>query len=450
MVSLTVLFPTRVGAPALRYPVCLTMHPPAPSHTAPAPWAWERLLHAPHRLSFACAHLLLIVGSLWWLGVQLARIGWWPGGPGTGAALSPTLVHGATMTFGFAPLFFAGFLFTAGPKWLQVEAPGARQLLAGVLLQALGWVLWLIGGQLDVPLALLGGGLAGLGLLIHQLMFLRLIRASKAPDQIHARLIAVAGLLGLLAVGGLLASVATGQTDLGRTFIQSGLWAYVVLVYVTVAHRMIPFFTSSALPMVAAWRPMWVLIFLVIALAHKLITLWFDWAGLDWPVWRVVSSFWMLVTGLVLLWLAFVWGLVQSLRIRLLAMLHIGFLWLGLGFLLDASGHFWAQITGNISWTLGALHITTMGFLGSLLLAMVTRVSCGHGGRTLVADSMVWGLFVVLQVATVTRVAAALLGPEHYALLTVVAAGLWSVTVVPWALRLIGWYGKPRLDGRPG
>ena len=34
--------------------------------------------------------------------------------------------------------------------------------------------------------------------------------------------------------------------------------------------------------------------------------------------------------GAVLLWLAGVWGLVQSLKNRLLAMLHIGFLWLGL------------------------------------------------------------------------------------------------------------------------
>ena len=46
-----------------------------------------------------------------------------------------------------------------------------------------------------------------------------------------------------------------------------------------------------------------------------------------------------------------------------------------------------------------------MGCLGSLMLAMVTRVSCGHGGRALVADRLVWTLFWVLQLATVVRLA---------------------------------------------
>ncbi len=33
----------------------------------------------------------------------------------------PTLVHSAVMVLGFIPLYFAGFLFTAGPKWLGVD-----------------------------------------------------------------------------------------------------------------------------------------------------------------------------------------------------------------------------------------------------------------------------------------------------------------------------------------
>ena len=33
-----------------------------------------------------------------------------------------------------------------------------------------------------------------------------------------------------------------------------GLWWFVVPVYVVVAHRMLPFFTASALPVLDAWR----------------------------------------------------------------------------------------------------------------------------------------------------------------------------------------------------
>ena len=90
-----------------------------------------------------------------------------------------------------------------------------------------------------------------------------------------------------------------------------------------------------------------------------------------------------------------------------------------------------------------------MGCLGSLMLAMVTRVSCGHGGRALVADRLVWTLFWVLQLATVVRLAAsaALLWSP---VLLAVAALLWAGIMAVWGLRLIGWYGRLRADGRPG
>ena len=40
------------------------------------------------------------------------------------------------------------------------------------------------------------------------------------------------------------------------------------------------------------------------------------------------------------------------------------------------------------------------------MLAMVA-LSCGHSGRALVADKLVWSLFCLLQVATVLRIGAA-------------------------------------------
>jgi uncharacterized protein involved in response to NO len=150
------------------------------------------------------------------------------------------------------------------------------------------------------------------------------------------------------------------------------------------------------------------------------------------------------------LWLAFMWGLAQSLKIRLLAMLHLGFVWLGLGLVIDGTGLVWGWV-GAAPWSpLAALHATTMGFLGSLMVAMVTRVSCGHGGRSLVADRLAWSAFLLLQVATVLRIAAALAPPAWIGALTLAVAALWLAVVAPWALRLLRWYGQPRPDGRPG
>lgn len=93
-----------------------------------------------------------------------------------------------------------------------------------------------------------------------------------------------------------------------------------------------------------------------------------------------------------------------------------------------------------------------MGCLASLMLAMVTRVSCGHSGRALVADRIAWALFWLLQAATVLRIAAAVPGVPGVALpwLLLLAAGLWAGTMGAWGVRLGRWYGCLRADGRPG
>lgn len=85
-----------------------------------------------------------------------------------------------------------------------------------------------------------------------------------------------------------------------------------------------------------------------------------------------------------------------------------------------------------------------MGCLASLMLAMVTRVSCGHSGRALVADDLVWGLFWLLQLATVLRIAAAAHAALGHWLL------LWAGVMLVWGIRLGSWYGRLRADGRPG
>jgi len=321
--------------------------------------------------------------------VQLARSAWLPEALVWPLVWYPSLVHGAVMTYGFVPLFFLGFLYTTGPRWLGIEGPTARQVAPGLWLQGLGWCLWLLGAQLGGTVALVGGALAWLGLCAGLWRLLAMLHQSRVADQVHARLIAGAWGLGLLCLAGMLLALAWDQPSLARVWLTSGLWGFVVVVYVTVAHRMIPFFTSSALPMISIWRPLWVLLFLLLAIALRLLMVWVEWLEWELRLWAALGSFWLLVSGMVLLGLAFVWGLVQSLRIRLLAMLHIGFLWLGLAFLIDSIGHFWMLLSGDAPWTLGAMHAVTMGFMGSLLLAMVPRVSCGHSGRLLVADRLV-------------------------------------------------------------
>ncbi|MEO8015329.1 MAG: NnrS family protein, partial [Polaromonas sp.] len=233
----------------------------------------------------------------------------------------------------------------------------------------------------------------------------------------------------------------------------TGLWGFVLVVYVSVAHRMIPFFTSSAIPAMEAWRPFWVLWLMLAVAAVEVATAWGEAAGLFQGVagalWTLGRGIFELLAGGLLLWLALAWGLVKSFRNRLLAMLHIGFLWLGLALALGGATQLlgWAQ--GAPVLSLGALHALTMGCLASLMLAMVTRVSCGHSGRALVADGLVWTLFGVLQVATLLRIAGAMQS-DLTGWLLLASALLWAAIMAFWGVRLGSWYGRLRADGRVG
>jgi len=353
------------------------------------------------------------------------------------------------MTLGFMPLFFSGFLFTAGPKWLGVEGPDARVVTPALLLQVVGWMLWLAGAHLDLSVAVAGALLASAGLGLQYLRFWRLLLGSHVEDKVHATVVALGGALGTLCAAGVALALLSDAGPVALALVHTALWGFIVATYVAVAHRMIPFFTSGVLPMIEIWRPFWVLWLMLGAAVLELISVWLLVAGWgEATAWRVVRGALELAAGGVLVWLAWVWGLVQSLKFRLLAMLHLGFLWFGLSLILSGSSQWLLAAGGVPTLGLGALHALTMGFLGSILLAMVTRVSCGHSGRALVADATVWGLFWTLQVAVVLRIAGAL--PW--------VGGVWLalpfLAFVSGAAieggRLLNWYGRPRADGRPG
>ena len=449
----------------------MTAPPPAPASTPPrsipigsaapaapnpsvkpppvtGPWQWANLLRAPHRLAFFLAMCVLIAASAWWLLVQVDRA---TGALGLVYAVPPSLTHGAAMVLGFMPLFFAGFLFTAGPNWLRMPHPEARPLLPPLGLQAAGWLLWLAGAHLNMALALVGLAAAWIGLTWSVVLFWRLVLGSDVADRVHAKTVGVGGVVGVLCLAGVGLALAAGQPALALVLVRTALWGFIVVVYVSVAHRMIPFFTSNVLPLIELWRPFWVLRLMLGVAAFEVLALWVDFFAPSqqaWPAWTVLAIAVELAAGGVLLWLAVVWGLVQSLKIRLLAMLHVGFVWLGLALLYSAASQALWLATGQPVLGLGALHALSMGFLGSIMVAMVTRVSCGHSGRARVADNPVWAMFWLLQVAIGVRLLAAVQGMPMW--LTALAALLWTAIVTAWALRYANWYGRPRIDGKAG
>jgi uncharacterized protein involved in response to NO len=394
------------------------------------------VLAVPHRFFFLVGVVQLAQISLWWIWALAARA--WPTVPAPGAAVPETSLHALLMLCGFAPFFMFGFLFTAGPRWLGVTPPPpSAWRLPGILaaVAALALVPLEVAGPAPGAAAVrIAAGAYVVGWLWLAHVFARLIRASAAADRLHASLV----LAGLCAGAGAVAAFATFGPAAHPWVKGAGLWAFLLPVFVTVCHRMIPFFTAGVAPFVTAFRPPWLLALLIGApLAHGAL----DGGGLAAWTWAVD-----LPAAAMLLWLTTRWGLAQSMRNRLLAMLHLGFVWYGLAFML-AGVHSLLVGAGGTGIALAPLHAFTIGFASSLLMAMVTRVTRGHSGGTLAADSLTWGLFLLLQVAAVARIAADLLPGSGW---LVLAGVLWAAAFVPWCASLAPVYWRPRVDGRPG
>lgn len=388
----------------------------------------------------------MAIASAWWGAEMIWRVS--PFGPLQHASVA-TYSHALVMSLGFLPLFFVGFLFTAGPRWLGMPDEAAKPLLQPVAAFAIGWLALLVGTHVSQTLAALGVVSSAAAWSVLTWRFLRIVRGSRAVDRVHAKLILASCAVGAVLMALAAAALTVDQMDVLRLCAYLGLWWFVVPVYTTVAHRMIPFFTASAVPVLDSWRPNWLL--------WSLITLsWWHGAGVlcDAQGWLQTGAVYgvrclvsLAAAGGVLA-LAIRWGLVQSLKIRLLAMLHLGFVWLGLAYGLEAVSLL-LQTTGQLGLGLAPLHALSMGFLGSILLAMATRVSCGHSGRTLTADNVAWALYGVLQLAVVARISA-VLWPAQAGPILVVAAMLWLLATGGWALRYGRWFGQPRVDGKAG
>jgi uncharacterized protein involved in response to NO len=114
------------------------------------------------------------------------------------------------------------------------------------------------------------------------------------------------------------------------------------------------------------------------------------------------------------------WRGQSTLREPLLWILHLGYGWLALGFVLLAA----VRVIPVVPST-SALHALTTGGIGTMTLAVMTRASLGHTGRPLVAGGGTLTIYLLVTLASALRLIGPL-GGAHYVLLLSVAGAAWS------------------------
>jgi uncharacterized protein involved in response to NO len=394
---------------------------------------------APHRLMFFAGAAAVIVSMLWWA--------CWLGAAHFGhafprAPVPPGWAHAVFTQYGMLPLFIFGFLLTVFPRWMGQPPFTRRQyvpVFAGVF-----------GGYLVAHLGLLGSKallVAGMALMlagwIAVLVALGGVLARNGGKDRHALSCYVALVLGACGLAAFGAFALGAPWQLAFVAIRLGSFGLLLPTFFTVCHRMVPFFSKSATRAAdyrtfkPAWSlpAMWALLLLHLALdlTHRQ-----DWMWLaDAPLAALFLVHWI---G---------WQPWKCLRPGLLAALHIAFLWLPIAFILFTAQDLLAFLDRGFLLGRAPTHALAVGFFGSMLVAMVTRVTQGHSGRPLEMGTVPWVTFVLLQFVTLMRIGAEIPVPAAQGWITAAAFG-WLVAFLPWVLRSLWIYATPRIDGRPG
>ncbi len=317
--------------------------------------------------------------------------------------LPPLVWHAHEMVYGFAAATVAGFMLTAIPNWTGRMPLQGRPLL---LLLAL-WALGRIGVCLSAEIGLMAAAVLDLSF---PAAFLAVVAREILAGR-NWRNLPMVGALSLLLFGNLLVHLdALGVVPAAMLGNRIGI-ATLLLLISLVGGRIIPSFTRNWL---TKERPEGrfdraALVLTAAALA----------------VWAVAPD------AVVTPWVALVAGTAVALRLSrwrglrtfpepLLLILHVGYGWLALGLLLLGVNGVYELLPAT-----AALHALTVGAIGTMTLAVMTRASLGHTGRPLAAGPGTRTIYVLITIAALVRVLAPLAGGQTELALWLAGAA-WS------------------------
>lgn len=338
--------------------------------------------------------------------------------------------HAHEMIFGFAAAVIVGFLYTAGRNWTGLPTPSGAPLAALAALWAAGRISLLLSDGLLAALVdvlFLPVAAIGLGRVL-----------VRAGNKRNYGMLVILGALSLANLGFHLARLGVfGFDPLAALHFALGL---IVLLETVMGGRVIPMFTENGVRMalgksILLAQPAWMTPASVAATGIALL-LWV----LDAGAWAAGVS---LLAGSLQLVRVLGWKPWLTLRVPLLWILHLGYLWIPVGLLLLAAV--------QIGWLPrpAAIHAFGIGATGGLILGMMTRTALGHTGRLLVAgwaETAAYGLVMaaaLVRVLSSAAIPAAAMGGIH------LAATCWVLAFALYLFRYAPYLTRPRADGRP-
>ena len=328
--------------------------------------------------------------------------------------LPPMYWHAHEMVFGFGMAAVAGFLLTAIPNWTGRLPVRGAALAVLVALWLAGRVGMLVPGAALVDLAF---PLALIAVVARELLAGR-----------NWRNLPMLAALGLFLAGNVMVHLhALGVAYVAADGIRLGV-ATLSMLIALVGGRIVPSFTRNWLAKARGALPAPESALDRVALVTTLVAL------AAWVAHFAFASWLLLAAGIALAVRLARWRGFATLREPLLFILHLGYGWLALGLIL----------LGLDPDSSAALHALTVGAIGTMTLAVMTRASLGHTGRALKADKATCALYGLVTLAALLRVASPFFA-AHGALLVSLSGLAWSAAFATFALH----YGRFLVQDKP-
>ncbi|HZS64070.1 MAG TPA: NnrS family protein [Xanthobacteraceae bacterium] len=340
-------------------------------------------------------------------------------------AFSPLDWHVHEMLYGYLTAVVTGFLLTAIPNWT------GRLPLRGAALAVLVAV-WIAGRIAVYVSADIGRPAAG----VIDVSFLVLVAIAAAREVIAGRnwrnLPPIFILLVFFA-GNVIFHIEDYQTGTAELGMRLGIAAAVALISL-VGGRVVPSFTRNWLARENPGRlpvPFGRFDIAVTAVSLLALALW-----VGRPT-GTVTAVLMLAAGAAQAARLGRWAGDRTLRNKLVLILHIGYVFVPLGFLMLGS----AILLPDRMPTDAGIHAWTAGAIGTMTLAIMTRASLGHTGQPLAAGPLTQVVYSAVVLAALLRIAATFAGNTTIVLLQaagaawIVAFWLFAVGYGPLLLR---------------
>jgi uncharacterized protein involved in response to NO len=344
----------------------------------------------------------------------------------------PLWWHIHEMLFGFVSAIVVGFLLTAVRTW--TSQPGLKGASLACLV-----ALWLAGRLVLFLPAVIPLWLVALT----DLAFLPLAALVLARPVVRVKqwrnIVFVPLLLAMTAANaGMHWAVLTGNLDI-QYLAGNAMVMFVTLLMTIMAGRVVPMFTANGtgterVPAIG-WLEKMALLAVLLAVVVS-----FRPPGI--PSGLVALCFFLaaFIHGI----RAFRWRIWVTFRTPLVWSLHLSYWCIPLGLLLYGL----SEITTAVTHA-QATHTLTVGAMGLMILAMITRVSLGHTGRPLKVGKIMAAAFAMMFGAFIIRVFGAL-WIDNYANQILAASALWVIAHSCFVGMNAPVLTRPRVDGKSG